>query len=104
MPELEPQIAALARARHGSPALLHGGYRQILVQSECLVFARESAEETVLAAVNSAEQAVTVEFETGTRDGELTDLLGAGSSVAVTGGRAKLTLEPCSGRLLRLNG
>jgi glycosidase len=102
MPELEPQIAAMAHARHGSPALRHGGYRQILVQSECLVFARECAEETVLFAVNSAEQGITVELDTGMRDGELAGLLDEGPRVTIAQGRCQLTLEPCSGRLLRL--
>ena len=62
-PRLPADIARLAAVRKNSAALREGDYRQLLVQSEQLVFVRQAKDERVIIAVNGAEKPVTVRFE-----------------------------------------
>ena len=80
-------IAALARARAGSEALLWGSYTQLQVQPKMLVFERETANQRVIVAVNAASEPVVAHFNA--RCGLGTDLIsgeahdfGGGSELA----------------------
>ena len=89
-------IAALARARTGSPALCHGGYRTVAVTNRQLVFLREFEGERVICAVNLDDGAYTANL--GGCAGPAADL--------ISGEMAELAqnqvLEPRSARLWRL--
>ena len=70
---LTDTIAAFARARVGSEALLWGGYTQLQVQPKQLVFERESANQRVIVAVNAAHEPATLHFNA--RSGRGVDLI-----------------------------
>ena len=55
-------IAALARVRAASPALLHGSYTQLQVQPEQLVFERKVPGQRVIVAVNAAHEPAVMHF------------------------------------------
>ena len=61
--KLEKHIAALARLRQTTNALVYGEYADILVRNEQLVFVRQYNKEAVIAAFNIADTAVSLDFE-----------------------------------------
>ncbi|HEY9855893.1 MAG TPA: alpha-glucosidase C-terminal domain-containing protein, partial [Stenomitos sp.] len=101
-PDLPAAIARFARLRHRHRALRHGGYRQLHVSKEQLVFMRELADERLVVAVNSADQpvAVTLPLELGAS--QLVDVLNEGERFEVKGGQALVTLPPHWARVLKL--
>ncbi|HCF62626.1 MAG TPA: alpha-amylase [Myxococcales bacterium] len=101
-PDLAPALARFARLRHETAALRRGRYREVLVRSEQLVFARELGEETVLVAVNASEAPASFELPGGPWSGcELVDLLDPPQTHRPGQGTA-LTLPPCWGRVMRV--
>ena len=71
--ELTDWIAALARARAASPALLWGSYAQLQVQPEQLVFERKTEGQRVIVAVNASHESATLHFNANC--GRATDLI-----------------------------
>ena len=61
--KLEKHIAALARLRQTTNALVYGEYADILVRNEQLVFVRQYNKEAVIAVFNIADTAVSLDFE-----------------------------------------
>ena len=68
--ELTQYIAALARARAQSPALRHGGYRQVLQTNRQLIFERACAGGRVLVAVNADAAPFQAHFDAGAPAGQ----------------------------------
>lgn len=68
--ELTQYIAALARARAQSPALRHGGYRQVLQTNRQLIFERACAGGRVLVAVNADAAPFQAHFDAGVPAGQ----------------------------------
>ena len=84
--ELTDWIAALAKAKRGSEALMWGDYTQIAVQPKQLLFQRKSAHERVIVAINTADVPYVFHFDA--QCGRAVDLItgedhdfGAGSEV-----------------------
>ncbi len=71
--DLTAYLAALAAARHKSPALSHGSYRTVLLTNRQLIFERRTEEQRVLVAVNADSQDYTAHFDAGC--GRATDLI-----------------------------
>jgi cyclomaltodextrinase / maltogenic alpha-amylase / neopullulanase len=100
-PDLATAIARLARVRHETPALRRGDYRPLHVASEQLVFARASAEQTAIVAVNAAHGTAQVPLPVGAwRGRRLFDRLDPASPIAVTSDRLQVDVPPCWGRVL----
>jgi cyclomaltodextrinase / maltogenic alpha-amylase / neopullulanase len=100
-PELATAIARLARVRHASESLRRGDYRPLHVAAEQLAFARTSAGETVVVAVNASHDPATVPLPAGAwRGRRLADRLDPGTAIAVTADRVVLDVPPCWGRVL----
>lgn len=72
--DLTDWIAALARARAASEALVWGSYEQLAVAPQQLVFARATGNERVIVAINAASEAATMHFDAGC--GRARDLIG----------------------------
>ena len=62
---LTDYIAALARARSGSSALHHGGYRNVLLTNRQMIFERKTEGERVLVALNIDGEPYTAHFDAG---------------------------------------
>ena len=62
---LTDYIAALARARSGSSALHHGGYRNVLLTNRQMIFERKTEVERVLVALNIDGEPYTAHFDAG---------------------------------------
>ena len=61
--ELTGWIAKLSEARRNSPALLYGTYQNLHLTNRQIIFARQTAEERVLVAVNADSQGYTAHFD-----------------------------------------
>ena len=61
-PDLPAAIARLARLRHNSPALRHGDYLQLHIDHGQFAFARRSAEETLVVAINASGTPVAIDL------------------------------------------
>ena len=68
--ELTEYIASLIHARAQSPALCHGGYRQVLQTNRQLIFERACAEGRVLVAVNADAAPFQAHFDAGAASGQ----------------------------------
>jgi len=99
-PELATAIGRLARLRQASVALRHGAYRELKVAAQQLVFAREGAEETVVVAINGANEPVKVQLPS-LPGGALTDVLNGGERFERP---SEITLPACWGRGLSTRG
>jgi len=104
-PDLVNAITRLAWLRRGSGALRHGGYRQLLVTAEQLVFARQTDDECVIVAVNAADRPATVRFDLPIRpEHALADLLNPGETAQPRGQTVEaLTIPPQWARIMRVN-
>ncbi|MTR33008.1 maltodextrin glucosidase [Pseudoflavonifractor sp. BIOML-A14] len=94
--ELTNLISALTRARTGSMALCHGGYRTVVITNRQLVFLREYEGERALCAVNLDDAPSTANL--GGFAGRATDLI-SGEMVELAQNQI---LEPCSAKIWRL--
>jgi len=103
-PGLPDVITRLASLRASSSALQHGSYKQVLVDHQQLAFLRQSAEETILVILNSAEFAVSVSLKVPTSVGTAVDILNDGETYRIINGKLEIpNLPACWGRVLRLN-
>lgn len=88
--DLTDFIAKLAHAKRNSPALCHGGYRNVLLTNRQLIFERACPEERVLVAINADHQPFHAHFDAGC--GQAVDLI-SGQTHDFGGGSQ---LPPCS--------
>ena len=88
--DLTDFIAKLASAKRNSPALCHGGYRNVLLTNRQLIFERACPEERVLVAINADHQPFHAHFDAGC--GQAVDLI-SGQTHDFGGGSQ---LPPCS--------
>lgn len=93
-------IQGLVAQRHASPALRRGDYAQVHVAKEQLVFLRSAPEQSVLVALNCADQPVALDVSV--RASRLHALAGDGPDVVVSKGRARLEIGAHAMRLLEL--
>lgn len=70
---LTAYLADLAKARKGSDALCHGSYRNVMIQSQQLIFERKTDQQRVLVAINAAPTPYTAHFDAGC--GQARDLI-----------------------------
>jgi glycosidase len=98
--ELFAYYKKLIAMRKASPALRAGDYRTVLADDgrRLFAFARETAEDTVIAAFNADELIHTAELPVA--EGQWEDLLNGGC-IATEDGKIHLTLPPVSGAVLR---
>jgi cyclomaltodextrinase / maltogenic alpha-amylase / neopullulanase len=100
-PDLAPSIARFASIRRRSVALRRGTYRQLHVAAEQFAFLREAEGERVVVAVNASAATARLEIPIAARDGEaFEDRLDVGRVAEVRGGRLRVDVPPCWGRIL----
>jgi cyclomaltodextrinase / maltogenic alpha-amylase / neopullulanase len=99
--DLAAFIHQLATARSQSAALVSGTYQQCYVDHQQFVFLRQTDQDAVLVALNSASEAVEVEFDLPWNSGVWIDLLDPGQTSTVVEGRICLTLPPSYGRIMK---
>jgi cyclomaltodextrinase len=94
-PELVDVIRRLAAIRRRSPALRYGNYTQLRVDHEQMAFARQTADETVVVAVNAADRPAAFDLSLpGGRGSRLRDWLNGDECFAVQGGRVAVEAVP----------
>ena len=98
---LARHIAQLAQLRHQSPALRHGDYQQVLVQSEQLAFLRHCPQEQVLVACNSASSASEITIHLPQQPSQVAALIPP-QTLHHEGHQLRLLLAPNKGCLIRL--
>ena len=101
-PKLAGDITRLAGLRRELPALRRGGYRQVHVAAQQLVFLREHPAGNVLVAVNAAPRPVELELGVPLADGWLRDRLNPDGSVEIRAGRMRLNLPPGWARIMTM--
>jgi glycosidase len=101
-PDLAGSIRRLIRIRQDLPALRHGDYRQLLVRSEQVAFARQHGEQLVVVAVNGADNACDMTLSLPDYSGRsFQDVLQPGKRYDMTGSQLELDdVPPCWGRIL----
>ena len=100
-PDLARAVARFAAVRKRSAALRRGTYRPLHVGSEQLAFLREAGGERVVVAVNGAGAPARLELPVVARDGEAyEDRLEGSGTFTVGGGRLRVDVPPCWGRVL----
>lgn len=100
-PDLAWAITRLAHIRRWSAALKYGDYRQLFVDHEQFVFARQTAEENVIVAVNASDKRVSVNLDMpGTY---AVDLLNKDEEMQIKSGHLRLKLWPHWARILKLS-
>ena len=100
--ELQDAIKRFAGLRARLPALRTGGYRPLHTAAEQLVFARETADECAVAALNASDKPVQLELALGTKGWKtLRDELNQGQTFPVENGKVKLDLPAHWARVLR---
>jgi glycosidase len=103
-PQLAAAISRLAALRRAAPALRSGNYLQLLVRHEQLAFMRQSAQESLVVAVNSAQKPVEIDLcLPNERSGKLVDLLNPGEQFHAQNGIVRLPLPANWGRVLRVD-
>ncbi len=101
-PDLPQVIARLAAIRRRSPALRHGGYRELIVRHEQFAFARQTPEEGIVVAVNAAATPAPLDLPIPTQSGQLVDLLNGEEAIPFSGGRAHITVPSCWARVMAM--
>ena len=91
-------LALLADIRAAFPALTQGGYENVVIKNEQLVFRRATGEQRVYVALNLAGEEVHVEFPH--QEPVLQDVLHGDTIFHNDGGRTWLSLPPYGGRIL----
>ncbi len=100
-PELAEWIARLASVRRSSPALRLGSYKQLYVSHQQLAFLRQYENEPVVVMVNASTQPAELDLSLSMAEGmQLVDRLSPGERFTLQGGRLRLTLPACGGRIL----
>ena len=91
-------LAKLAAIRTAFPALRLGGYENVVIKNQQLVFRRATSEQRVYVALNLEPQEVHVEFPH--QEPVLQDVLNGDQIFNNDGGRTWLPVPPCSARIL----
>ncbi len=100
--DLFESIVRFSRIRHQSSALQHGGYKQLHVAAEQLVFLRRHEEENVVVAINASEQPTAVSIQLSCKDSIAVDRLNEHERFSCRQGVLSLDIPPCWGRVLRI--
>lgn len=95
-------IRSLAAVRERAEALRCGTYQQLHVSHQTLAFLRQTEQERVVVALNSAQEESRVTLDLPSAAGNLVDWLNPGDTFAVREGKVSLTLPPTWGRILYL--
>jgi glycosidase len=98
--DLEATIAALAALRRSSRALKRGGYRELAVASQSLVFERAIDGERAVVAVNGSDATTTAEAHVGGGDGLWKDALNDGAVYRASGGTLRFEVPRTWARVL----
>ncbi len=100
-PELLQNIHRLAEIRRSRPALRYGDYRELSVQSESLVFLRQTNTDWALTALNASTQPFSMEISLpGAVGVALVDLLAPQDAFQMTYDHLHVHLEPNSARII----
>ena len=91
-------LSLLARIRSAFPALQRGGYENVLIQNQQLVFRRATPEQRVFVALNMEPQETHIEFLH--QEPVLQDVLHQDAIFHNDGGRTWLPIPPCGARIL----
>jgi glycosidase len=102
-PDLKHALQRFAALRHDLPALRYGNYRELLVASEQLAFCRACEGQTVVVAVNAADQPAEVRLA-GLNGSRLHDRLNACDSFQVNQGTTAIEVPPAWLRVMVLEG
>jgi glycosidase len=103
-PALQETITALAHIRQSSSALRTGNYQNLQINPQQLVFLRKNGRESVIVAVNSADQPVDVAITVPSQlNGPARDLLNYGESIECRGGKLQINIPPNWGKVLVFN-
>lgn len=100
-PDLVDAIRRLIRVRQELPALRYGDYEERFISHQQLAFSRHADAQTVLIAVNAADQKVPIRL-TGLNGRVLRDRLNADETFQLEGGVVTLDLPPSWLRILLL--
>jgi cyclomaltodextrinase len=101
--DLVEVIRRLAGIRHTSPALQVGGYRQLHVSHEQFAFARLSADEKIVVALNASPVPIPLELSLPFPAEQTIDLLNPGATFSISNGKLILDpLPPTWARILRI--
>lgn len=98
-PQLADTIGQLAALRHSLTTLRWGDYQQLHVASEQFAFARSTADQTVIVAVNAADLPAPLTLNNLTHGTQLVDKLN-GDIFPIHNGQAEIMLDPNWGRVL----
>ncbi|HPH97902.1 MAG TPA: alpha-amylase family glycosyl hydrolase [Anaerolineaceae bacterium] len=101
-PELRSAIHRLAELRRQHSALRSGSYIQMQVAAQQFVFQRQSADERLVVALNSASQPAALLLNLPQGGGWLEDVLNPGEGFAVHNGQAHVTLPPNWARVMQV--
>jgi len=103
-PDLVDLIRKLTHIRHASAALRSGNFQTLHVSHQQYVFLRQTKDEVMVVALNSAHQQVSLEISLPFPAHTLTDLLNPGEIFPVKDGKIQATLAPSWGRILNSAG
>ncbi|MDX9863440.1 MAG: alpha-amylase family glycosyl hydrolase [Anaerolineaceae bacterium] len=95
---LAPVVQRLSALRRASQALRHGSYREVFVQSEQFAFLRQTADETVLVTLNSADEPAEMHCNL---SGRWEDLLNPGDIFEAEDDSLRIEIPAWWGRVLR---
>lgn len=96
--ELCRHISKLSQLRKQLNALQYGGFENVHIKNEQLIYKRQSGEQTVFAAFNLAHHDAEIDFDTHA-SGCLTDVLNENEEFR-TNGYTKISIPACSARIL----
>ena len=96
---LVEHISKLATIRAQNIVLQEGGYEQVVVRNQQLIFARVLGDKRVYVALNLQEQEMELEFKA-MRQVELVNLLNPEEKVECTNGQYKVKLKPFTSMIL----
>lgn len=100
-PALPDWVRTLVRVRRTNAALRNGSCRMLLVQSEQLVFSRNTESETAVVVLNASDKSSKMAFDCELADGELVDMLEGKDGWLVRGGQVEGELPAYSFKLLQ---
>ena len=103
MPQLHAALKRLIALRRAHAPLCRGDYRPVHVAALQLAFERRYGDARTVVAVNGDRAPAEVPVHLpGAAGGRLVDLLNPGEEFPLTGGRGRVPLPPCWGRVLAL--
>lgn len=92
-------IGKLAKIYEQYKVLQEGGFEQVVVRNQQLIFARNLGEERIYIALNLADTPIELEFKANST-WTLTDVLGEQEKIQCQNGQYKVQLEAFSGKIL----